>query len=257
MLNIRIKSIVKYLEAVKAGKLPADQSVLRRLSSLVNLLPAIESSNFNNEFLSVSPAQLFDVSKVSLTHSRTLGIQRRLVGDVLGEHYQDLELDERNDRQVQHHLRSSHSSQRILLSTQCGHLVHSRSCVLSLKGDCVCKKLLKLQLVHDPRGWFNNYLHYSHLERTVELIRVLREQIWLERKHVIVFVVHGVRFLVGHDSCPVCRAQLLQQCSSACVRDWCVVQLFEQRVQSSVSTQTHESNGVCGLCKVLSAIVRW
>eukprot|EP00029_Vermamoeba_vermiformis_P000889 TRINITY_DN11064_c0_g1_i1.p1 TRINITY_DN11064_c0_g1~~TRINITY_DN11064_c0_g1_i1.p1 ORF type:complete len:307 (-),score=117.14 TRINITY_DN11064_c0_g1_i1:104-1024(-) len=52
MLNIRIKSIVTYLEAVKAGKLPADQSVLRRLSSLVNLLPAIESANFNNEFLS-------------------------------------------------------------------------------------------------------------------------------------------------------------------------------------------------------------
>lgn len=52
MLNIRIKSIVKYLEAVKAGKLSADQSVLRRLSSLVNLLPAIESANFNNEFLS-------------------------------------------------------------------------------------------------------------------------------------------------------------------------------------------------------------
>ena len=56
MLNIRIKSIVKYLEAVKAGKLPADQSVLRRLSSLVNLLPAIESANFNNEFLSVCAA---------------------------------------------------------------------------------------------------------------------------------------------------------------------------------------------------------
>ena len=50
MLSIRVKILKSFLEATKAGKIPKEPSILRRLSTLVNQLPAIDSENFNLEF---------------------------------------------------------------------------------------------------------------------------------------------------------------------------------------------------------------
>jgi len=51
MLYLRIKILVKLLESMKSGKIPPNHSLLRRISSLTNLLPAIDSPAFRQEFL--------------------------------------------------------------------------------------------------------------------------------------------------------------------------------------------------------------
>jgi len=51
MLNQRIKILLSYLEATKAGKVPMDHGLLRRLVSLVNQLPAIDTQQFQQEFI--------------------------------------------------------------------------------------------------------------------------------------------------------------------------------------------------------------
>jgi COP9 signalosome complex subunit 6 len=50
MLHVRISVLKQYLEAVKAGKLPADQSLLRDINSVCQQLPAIDSGEFNEAF---------------------------------------------------------------------------------------------------------------------------------------------------------------------------------------------------------------
>lgn len=50
MLHVRISVLKSYLEAVKAGTLPADQGLLREINSVCQQLPAIESGEFNEAF---------------------------------------------------------------------------------------------------------------------------------------------------------------------------------------------------------------
>jgi COP9 signalosome complex subunit 6 len=50
MLHVRISVLKQYLEAVKAGKFPADQSLLRDINSVCQQLPAIDSGEFNEAF---------------------------------------------------------------------------------------------------------------------------------------------------------------------------------------------------------------
>jgi len=51
MLTQRIKILVVFLEATKAGKIPVDHGLLRRVQSLVNQLPAIDTAQFQQEFI--------------------------------------------------------------------------------------------------------------------------------------------------------------------------------------------------------------
>jgi hypothetical protein len=53
MLNSRIIILKNYLEAVKSGELKADPSVLRDIKAICQQLPAIDSTAFKVEFLSV------------------------------------------------------------------------------------------------------------------------------------------------------------------------------------------------------------
>ena len=53
MLNQRAKILRAFLEATKAGKVPRDHAILRRIATLVNQLPAIDSAEFKQEFISV------------------------------------------------------------------------------------------------------------------------------------------------------------------------------------------------------------
>jgi len=50
MLHVRISVVKNYLEAVKAGKLPVDQGLLRDVNAVCQQLPAIESGEFNEAF---------------------------------------------------------------------------------------------------------------------------------------------------------------------------------------------------------------
>jgi len=50
MLHIRISVLRQYLEAVKSGKLPADQNLLRDINAVIQQLPAISSGEFNEAF---------------------------------------------------------------------------------------------------------------------------------------------------------------------------------------------------------------
>jgi len=51
MLNIRVKVLYQFLDAVKQGKIPADQGILRQVSSLCHLLPAIDTEAFREDFV--------------------------------------------------------------------------------------------------------------------------------------------------------------------------------------------------------------
>jgi len=51
MLNQRIKILYAFIEASKSGKIPMDHSLLRRIQSLVNQLPAIDTAQFQQEFI--------------------------------------------------------------------------------------------------------------------------------------------------------------------------------------------------------------
>ena len=51
MLNHRVKYIQKFVESTIKGETPMDHSLLRQIASLCNLLPSIDSSHFNQEFL--------------------------------------------------------------------------------------------------------------------------------------------------------------------------------------------------------------
>jgi len=51
MLSMRVKILLQYLESVKSGKAPRDPGLLRRIASLCNQLPAIDSPTFRADFL--------------------------------------------------------------------------------------------------------------------------------------------------------------------------------------------------------------
>lgn len=51
MLNSRVHIIKKYLEAVKAGTIKPDHSLLRDINSLCHQLPAIQTNEFKHDFL--------------------------------------------------------------------------------------------------------------------------------------------------------------------------------------------------------------
>lgn len=51
MLSLRIKVILKFLEATKKEEIPKDHGLLRQIASLTHLLPAANSSQFREDFL--------------------------------------------------------------------------------------------------------------------------------------------------------------------------------------------------------------
>jgi len=51
MLNLRVKNIQKFLDATIKGQIPKDHHILRQISCMANMLPAIDSDQFRQEFL--------------------------------------------------------------------------------------------------------------------------------------------------------------------------------------------------------------
>jgi len=51
MLAVRIKILLQFLNAVKAGKVPRDHGLLRRVGSLCNQLPATDTGAFKRDFI--------------------------------------------------------------------------------------------------------------------------------------------------------------------------------------------------------------
>jgi len=51
MLSIRIRILIKFLEAVKAGKIPKDHGLLRQIGSLCAQLPSSETPEFKQDFI--------------------------------------------------------------------------------------------------------------------------------------------------------------------------------------------------------------
>jgi len=51
MLSSRIKLLKQYLDVIKSGKVPVDQSLLRRIGSICDQLPAIDSASFKQDFI--------------------------------------------------------------------------------------------------------------------------------------------------------------------------------------------------------------
>ncbi|KAM9944412.1 hypothetical protein ACTFIW_010553 [Dictyostelium discoideum] len=51
MLNIRVKALSDYLQAVKEKRLPYEQNILRKASSLCNQLPTIDTHDFKKSYL--------------------------------------------------------------------------------------------------------------------------------------------------------------------------------------------------------------
>eukprot|EP01088_Endostelium_zonatum_P014081 TRINITY_DN294_c0_g3_i1.p1 TRINITY_DN294_c0_g3~~TRINITY_DN294_c0_g3_i1.p1 ORF type:complete len:313 (-),score=78.97 TRINITY_DN294_c0_g3_i1:79-1017(-) len=51
MLNMRLKIIKAYLESTQKGELPKDHALLRQTVGIINLIPAIDTPKFKEEFL--------------------------------------------------------------------------------------------------------------------------------------------------------------------------------------------------------------
>jgi len=51
MLNMRLKIIKNYLEATQKGELPKDHALLRQTRGIIDLIPAIDTPKFKEEFL--------------------------------------------------------------------------------------------------------------------------------------------------------------------------------------------------------------
>jgi len=51
MLAMRIKILLQFLEATKSGKVPRDHGLLRRIASLCNQLPAVDTQVFKQDFI--------------------------------------------------------------------------------------------------------------------------------------------------------------------------------------------------------------
>jgi hypothetical protein len=53
MLNLRIEAITQYLEGVCGSTAPPDHALLRQIASLTRQLPAVDTPNFQQNFLTV------------------------------------------------------------------------------------------------------------------------------------------------------------------------------------------------------------
>lgn len=51
MLSQRILTIQKFLDQTQKGKIEKDHHILRQINSMINMLPAIDTQSFNQEFL--------------------------------------------------------------------------------------------------------------------------------------------------------------------------------------------------------------
>jgi len=71
MLNTRVNIILKYLEAVKAGKSPLDHSLLRRISCLCNQLPITMAAEFKKDFTNEYNDALMITYLASITKGTT------------------------------------------------------------------------------------------------------------------------------------------------------------------------------------------
>lgn len=69
MLNTRIKIVLKYIKDVEAGKLPANQEILREIYALSHRLPVMQGAAFQEEFYT----QCNDVGLISYLGSMTKG----------------------------------------------------------------------------------------------------------------------------------------------------------------------------------------
>lgn len=58
MLNIRVKVLHQFLDSTKRGATPFDHNILRQVYGLCNLLPAIDTQSFKEDFLKVRPTPL-------------------------------------------------------------------------------------------------------------------------------------------------------------------------------------------------------
>jgi COP9 signalosome complex subunit 6 len=50
MLQDRVAILIKYLEEVQKGNIPKDYDMIRKISSLCNRLPAVDSPKFRKEY---------------------------------------------------------------------------------------------------------------------------------------------------------------------------------------------------------------
>ena len=58
MLYERIAIVVDYLTRLEKGTVDKDAATLRMISALVTSLPAVDSNEFRQEFMTVSPSPL-------------------------------------------------------------------------------------------------------------------------------------------------------------------------------------------------------
>ena len=59
MLHVRAKTLLVYLQDVKAGKVPVDHHILREIGSLCNRLPITESDSFKEDLVKASRVHPF------------------------------------------------------------------------------------------------------------------------------------------------------------------------------------------------------
>lgn len=69
MLNTRIKIVLKYIKDVEAGKLPANQEILREIYALSHRLPVMQGAAFQEEFYT----QCNDVGLITYLGALTKG----------------------------------------------------------------------------------------------------------------------------------------------------------------------------------------
>ena len=70
MLQGRVKTISQYLDAVKKGEVPPNYEMLRKISSLCNRLPTVDSKKFYTAFQNVSENYIItpDVQMSAIYH---------------------------------------------------------------------------------------------------------------------------------------------------------------------------------------------
>jgi len=72
MLNGKIKNLTSYLHAVEKGEVPVDQSLLRQVATLCNLLPAIDTAAFKADFVGEYNDALLVTYLASITKGTSL-----------------------------------------------------------------------------------------------------------------------------------------------------------------------------------------
>jgi len=59
MMHIRLKILLHYLERVKNGEIERDLNILRKVKSICNMLPAIDTTQFKNDLHEVRFSLLY------------------------------------------------------------------------------------------------------------------------------------------------------------------------------------------------------